>query len=129
MLATNSESDIKEAVQSVRELEDRFNRRYHYPWVFLNDEPFSDEFKTCVHARPFPFLKRPHVLILLYTSRVSVLASGRVYFGQIPEDHWNPPPWIDDTKMKEQMKKMDDIPRAGSISCVVYLFLPVYRFS
>ena len=38
MLATNSESDIESAVQSVRELEDRFNRRYHYPWVFLNDK-------------------------------------------------------------------------------------------
>ena len=55
MLATKSESDIKSAMQSVRELEDRFNRRYHYPWVFLNDEPFSDEFKTCVHVRPSPF--------------------------------------------------------------------------
>src|SRR5712691_2214322 len=54
MLTTNSEADIKGAVQSVRELEDRFNRRYHYPWVFLNDEPFSDEFKTYVRARP-PF--------------------------------------------------------------------------
>ncbi len=54
MLTTNSEADIKGAVQSVRELEDRFNRRYHYPWVFLNNEPFSDEFKTYVRARP-PF--------------------------------------------------------------------------
>ena len=77
-----------------------------------------------MRARPSLLLKRPRVLTSLYTSRVSVLASGPVYFGQIPEDHWNPPPWIDDTKMKEQMKKMDDIPRAGSISCVVHPLLP-----
>ena len=85
--------------------------------------------QACVHARPSPLLKRPHVLTLLCTSRVTVLASEPVYFGQIPEDHWNPPPWIDDTKMREQMKKMDDTSRAGSISCVVHLLLPVYRFS
>ena len=58
MLTTNSESDIKGAVQSVRELEDRFNHRYHYPWIFLNDKPFSDEFKSCALAR-FPLLSAP----------------------------------------------------------------------
>jgi alpha 1,2-mannosyltransferase len=58
MLTTNSESDIRGAVQSVRELEDRFNHRYHYPWIFLNDKPFSDEFKSCALAR-FPLLGAP----------------------------------------------------------------------
>ena len=43
MLARNSE--LEGAVSSVRQLEENFNRRYHYPWVFLNDEPFSEEFK------------------------------------------------------------------------------------
>jgi hypothetical protein len=47
MLTTNSESDIRGTVQSVRELEDRFNHKYNYPWIFLNDQPFSDEFKSC----------------------------------------------------------------------------------
>lgn len=46
MLARNS--DVDGAVRSVREMEDRFNRKYAYPWVFLNEEPFSDEFKRCV---------------------------------------------------------------------------------
>lgn len=43
MLARNSE--LEGAVSSVKQLEERFNRKYHYPWVFLNDEPFSEEFK------------------------------------------------------------------------------------
>lgn len=42
-LARNS--DLDGVVSSVRQLEDRFNRIYHYPWVFLNDEPFTEEFK------------------------------------------------------------------------------------
>ena len=46
MLARNSDTDS--AVRSVRELEDKFNRKYKYPWVFLNEEPFSDDFKKCV---------------------------------------------------------------------------------
>jgi alpha 1,2-mannosyltransferase len=45
MLARNS--DLDGAVQAVRELEDRFNRKHNYPWVFLNEEPFSDDFKRC----------------------------------------------------------------------------------
>ena len=43
MLARNSE--LEGAVKSVRQLEEKFNWRYHYPWVFLNEEPFSEEFK------------------------------------------------------------------------------------
>lgn len=43
MLARNS--DVDSAVTSVRELEDRFNHKYGYPWVFLNEQQFSDDFK------------------------------------------------------------------------------------
>ena len=43
MLARNSELDG--ALSSVQQLEDRFNKRFGYPWVFLNEVPFTDEFK------------------------------------------------------------------------------------
>jgi hypothetical protein len=43
MLARNGDSDA--AARSIRELEDRFNRKYQYPYVFLSEEEFSDEFK------------------------------------------------------------------------------------
>lgn len=43
MLARNSEVDT--AANSVRELEDKFNKQFGYPWVFLNEVEFSDEFK------------------------------------------------------------------------------------
>ena len=43
MLARNS--DVDSAVTTVKQLEDRFNGKYHYPWVFLNEQPFSDDFK------------------------------------------------------------------------------------
>ena len=46
MLARNSE--LEGAVSSVKQLEEKFNQRYHYPWVFLNDEPFTEDFKQWV---------------------------------------------------------------------------------
>jgi hypothetical protein len=50
MLCKNEEVDG--AVKSIRELEDRFNHKYHYPWVFLNEVEFTDDFKKCVCAVP-----------------------------------------------------------------------------
>lgn len=52
MLARNSDADG--AVRSVRELEDRFNHKYNYPWTFLNEEPFSEDFKRCAPLPSFP---------------------------------------------------------------------------
>lgn len=48
MLARNS--DLDGALSSIRQLEARFNSRFNYPYVFLNEEEFSDDFKTLVSA-------------------------------------------------------------------------------
>lgn len=78
-------------------LQDRFNRKYHYPYVFLNDEPFSDEFKK-------------------YTTGA---ASGPCSYGLVPKEHWSDTPeWIDQDRAKrarEQMKK-DNVMYGESIS-------------
>lgn len=73
-LARNS--DIGSMTHSIRQIEDRFNKNFHYDWVFLNDEPFNDEFKTAV----------------------SSLVSGKASFGTIPKEHWSYPDWIDQEK-------------------------------
>ena len=39
-------SELEGMMQSMRSLELHWNRKYRYPWVFFNDEPFSDEFKV-----------------------------------------------------------------------------------
>lgn len=33
-------------IQSMRQLEYQWNRKYNYPWIFFNDEPFTEEFKV-----------------------------------------------------------------------------------
>ena len=40
-------SELEGIMQSMRQLEYRWNRKYNYPWVFFNEEPFSEEFKVC----------------------------------------------------------------------------------
>lgn len=47
-----------------------------YPYVFLNDEPFSQEFKK-------------------YTQE---LTSAECFYGLIEPSHWNQPDWIDEEK-------------------------------
>jgi len=37
--------ELKALVKTLKQMEDRFNNQYHYPYVFLNEEPFTDEFK------------------------------------------------------------------------------------
>ena len=43
VLARNG--DIHGVAMSMKQAEDRFNKEFQYPWVFLNEEPFDDEFK------------------------------------------------------------------------------------
>ncbi|KAH3902162.1 glycosyltransferase family 15 protein SCDLUD_001976 [Saccharomycodes ludwigii] len=68
--------DMWNILDSVRGVEDRFNKKYQYPWIFLNDQEFSEDFKTTV----------------------SNVINGEVKFGVIPEEHWSYPEWIDQEK-------------------------------
>ncbi|KAJ7774840.1 glycosyltransferase family 15 protein [Mycena metata] len=107
-LARNS--DINGVVASIQSMEDRFNKKYNYPWVFLNDEPFTEEFKRCVVS----LLSSP---TLTLPRRVSVLTDANVSFGLIPPEHWNQPEWIDEdrARMGRQKMMMKGIIYGGSV--------------
>ncbi|KAJ1933092.1 hypothetical protein FBU59_006152, partial [Linderina macrospora] len=72
--------------QSMKHMEDRFNHRFNYPYVILNDEPFTDEFKNMTQS----------------------MTKAEVLFGQIPKEHWSYPDWIDQEKARRERKKMQD---------------------
>lgn len=119
MLARNS--DLNDAVRSVREAEDRFNRKYKYPWVFcalhlscaastrcltcytVNEEPFTDEFKRYINR-----LQRFWLSVLTCHRRISVLTQAEIHWGLIPKDDWYQPDWIDEEKASAGRKKMED---------------------
>jgi alpha 1,2-mannosyltransferase len=83
-LARNKE--LYSLITSIKGVEDRFNHKYNYDWVFLNDEEFSDEFKKLTLA----------------------IVSGTAKYGLIPKEHWSYPEWIDLDKAAESRKKMKE---------------------
>ncbi|PRT52952.1 Alpha-1,2 mannosyltransferase KTR1 [Wickerhamiella sorbophila] len=83
-LARNS--DLDGIMGTIRGVEDRFNHRYNYDWVFLNNEEFSDEF----------------------IKMTSQIISGEAKYGVIPKEHWSYPDYIDKEKAAEGRKKMEE---------------------
>ena len=49
-LVRNAELDG--ILQSMRQLEYRWNEKYQYPWIFFNDEPFTEDFKVRLTHAP-----------------------------------------------------------------------------
>ncbi|KAG5421541.1 KTR2 [Candida metapsilosis] len=94
MLVRNGE--LEGALSSMRSLEDRFNREYKYPWVFMNDEPFDEEF----------------------VEKTSLMASGKTYYELVPAEHWQPPPYINKTRLEENL---------NTSTSVLYGFSRSYR--
>ena len=50
MLARNS--DLDGVIQSIEQVESKFNRKFNYPWVLLNEVEFSADFKRRVSGGP-----------------------------------------------------------------------------
>jgi len=77
ILASNSEIDG--VVSSMTSLEQRFNKHFQYPYVFLNDVEFDENFKA----------------------QVSKHTKAKIEFGRIPKEAWGFPEWIDPDKARE----------------------------
>ncbi|RHZ86048.1 hypothetical protein Glove_55g16 [Diversispora epigaea] len=76
--------DLHSFRSSMRQLEDRFNHKYNYPYVFLNDEPFNEEF----------------------IKLTSAMTKGKTEYGLIPREHWSVPMDIDMNIVRKNMEKM-----------------------
>ncbi|KAF8648098.1 hypothetical protein AX16_006407 [Volvariella volvacea WC 439] len=94
MLARNS--DIYGVLDAIEQIEKRFNRRFGYPYVFLNDMPFTEAFKE----------------------RVANATNATVEFGKIPNEYWLQPFWIDEEKAagKRKILKNMKVPYGDSVS-------------
>lgn len=84
MLARNSE--LEEAVDALTSFEVQFNHRYHYPVVFLNDEPWTDEFMQ----------------------GVSSIVSGQAIFDTISPEMWGYPDHVDQDAARAHIKEQGD---------------------
>lgn len=91
MLARNA--DLAKAVRTLESVERHFNRWFHYPVVFLNDEPWSDDFVRALRAA----------------------ASGDTRFEVIPPGEWTFPSFVDpeDARQSIAQQGRDGILYAG----------------
>lgn len=69
---------------SITNLEQRFNKKYQYPYVFLNDKEFTKEFKSTMQKT----------------------CNDRASFGQVEPDEWEMPPGVDRTKAEKAWEGM-----------------------
>ncbi|KAJ1028523.1 hypothetical protein NDA16_001689 [Ustilago loliicola] len=92
------EGEINGILESLLLLETTFNDRPHhrYPYVFLNDKPFSDNFKL----------------------RITRAVSSSVEFGLVPPEMWDIPSHIDLDKARKSWAKASSrgMPYGGSQS-------------
>ncbi|KAJ2724959.1 hypothetical protein GGI07_001621 [Coemansia sp. Benny D115] len=70
--------------RAMRQIEDRFNSKFNYPYVFLNDVPFTAEFMT----------------------ETTAMTKANVTYGVIPQEHWSYPEWINQTYAGECRQEM-----------------------
>ncbi|KAJ2514301.1 hypothetical protein H4217_005835 [Coemansia sp. RSA 1939] len=73
LVALVRNSDLYGMRTAIRQIEDRFNARHGYPYIFVNDVEFTEEFKRGVRD----------------------LTSANVSFGTLDHDSWKVPEWID----------------------------------
>ncbi|KAJ2722338.1 hypothetical protein GGI07_003362 [Coemansia sp. Benny D115] len=87
-------SDLFGLRLAIRQLEDRFNRKYNYPYIFVNDEPFTEEFKNGVRD----------------------VTKADVRFGLLEDPmSWCVPEWIDQERY-EEAKRMANYPHGNKDS-------------
>lgn len=88
--------DLEGIIGSIQELEEQFNKDFNYPYVFLNDGEFTDDFKDAIHK---------------------ALPKGRkVEFGHIDSSLWDKPSNIDDGEFEKHMERLSEIQHADQIS-------------
>lgn len=89
-------SELYALRSSMRYLEDRFNHKYNYPWIFLNEEPFTEEFKNMT----------------------SMMTNAQVNYGLVPQEHWSYPDFIDQEYAAQCRENLaaEDIPYGASES-------------
>jgi alpha 1,2-mannosyltransferase len=91
---------------------DRFNRRFGYPWIFLNDGEFSGA------SVPFACLSHTHradthIAADEFKRRTSAIASGEIKFGKVPQSEWPRtgfPEGVDEKLAMEKIHAMGQLP-------------------
>ncbi|KAK3679738.1 putative mannosyltransferase ktr4 [Recurvomyces mirabilis] len=86
LLSLVRNKELTDLVQSMQDLERTWNHKFNYPWTFLNDEPFTQEFKDVTRAN----------------------TKANISYLQIPAAHWDVPSWINEELMHESANMLEE---------------------
>lgn len=78
--------ELKDLIQSMQDLERTWNHKFNYPWLFINNEPFTEEFKRVTRQN----------------------TAAHITYATIPADHWDVPSWINLDLMEESAKILEE---------------------
>ncbi|CAG8627832.1 3584_t:CDS:2 [Paraglomus occultum] len=86
-------SELEKLLPTLKQFEDRWNKKYNYPYVYLNDVPFTEEF----------------------IKKTSAMTKAKTYHATIPKEMWSYPSWINQTKAENTRVQMelDNVPYGG----------------
>lgn len=84
--------DLHPLKKTLRSFEDRFNKKFKYPYVVIGNGPFSDTFRLSI----------------------ATIASNIVEFGQLPEQMHSYPSWIDQKRAAEARKTLASVANGDS---------------
>ena len=93
--ALTRNSEMEQLMITIRQVQRRFNDKYKYDWVLLNDVPFTDEFKREIQ---------------------SAAPGVKIKFGVIPHEMWSLPDFINERKARNTRRRMKRIIYGGSES-------------
>jgi alpha 1,2-mannosyltransferase len=74
--------ELKEWLETMKQFEKNFNTKFNYPYVFMNDVPFTREFKQ----------------------KVLETTKSKVEFGLVPKEHWSVPKWINYKTLRKKLR-------------------------
>ncbi|CAO3645611.1 unnamed protein product [Cunninghamella blakesleeana] len=77
-------SELEGIKHTIRQIEARFNNKFNYPYVFLNDDYFTDDF----------------------VKETSALTSAQVNYGKVDQQMWGYPSYINQTLAAEGRKAL-----------------------
>lgn len=85
-------------VRTMKQIEEKFNRKFNYPWIFFNDVPFTEDFKK----------------------RTGAATSSKCSYVEITKEDWEEPEWIDREKAKEANDILENVSHVQYAAKVSY---------
>lgn len=111
--------DLHDMRKTMRNLESVFNHKHGYPYIFLNNVPFTEHFKTHIRAMtnaPVKFgneKQESNRLAGTHYDSMSIAFSHNLFFvtlsiGLIPKEHWSYPSFINKTQAALNREDMEN---------------------